>query len=250
MSVHVIVFTPPLEKFNLMKWQWYKEKPLLFKIYNSSLSSEGKSNQSTYSIYKERFPAEWAYQSSHTAALLLCTRRIVVSIQHAHQHTWCNQANKRRGHLQSRETNSNYDFCYVSLVHPFVLLQSHGYGKQFNLYVGDEEAFVDGGKYLNPHFTPPPPRRAGLFIFQPLLFYGTVEAWVFFLFTNLHINRLVFVQATVNVPPCVPDENLHECLTLPPSSQSAPLATRAQTFHSFFMRQNHKSPEVPRESRL
>lgn len=172
MDVHVIVFTPPLEKFDLKKWQWHKEKSLLFKIYNTS-SSFGWEEQSVslLHIYKESFPAEWAYQSSHTAALLLCAHCIVVSIQHARQHTWCNQANKRRGHLQSRETNSNYDFRYVSLLYPFVLLHSHSYGKQFNLHVGDEEAFVDSGKYLDPHFVPPPPRRAGLLIFHPLVVF-------------------------------------------------------------------------------
>lgn len=68
--------------------------------------------------------------------------------------TWSTQPNKHQSHLLSRETNSNYHFCYVSLVQPFVLLQRHGYGKQFNLYVGDEEMFVDGGKCPNPHFTP------------------------------------------------------------------------------------------------
>lgn len=47
-------------------------------------------------------------------------------------------------------TNSNYNF-YVSLVNPFVVLQSHGYGKQLNLHV--KEVHVDEGKDFNPHFS-------------------------------------------------------------------------------------------------
>lgn len=34
-----------------IKWQWHKENPFLFKINNTSLFSERKSNQSTYSTF-------------------------------------------------------------------------------------------------------------------------------------------------------------------------------------------------------
>lgn len=40
------------------------------------------------------------------------------------------------------ETNSNHNFCYVSLVNPFVLLQSQGYGKQLNLHVYEMKKFM------------------------------------------------------------------------------------------------------------
>lgn len=36
----------------------------------------------------------------------------------------CNEPNKHQSHLLSRETNSNYDFCYVSLLNPFVVPRS------------------------------------------------------------------------------------------------------------------------------
>lgn len=80
MDVHVIVFTPPLEKFDLTKWQWHKEKSLLFKIYNTS-SSFGWEEQSVslLHIYKESFPAEWAYQSS--IQLLSCYALIALLSQ-------------------------------------------------------------------------------------------------------------------------------------------------------------------------
>lgn len=135
------------KKIYLMKWQWCKGNPFLFQINNTSLSSEGRNNQSTCSTFTW---SAWLQKEVITAALLLCAWLIVVSIQHARQHTWCNQPNKHQSHLLSRETNSNYHFCYVSLVHPFVLAQSHGYGKQFNLYVGDEEMFADGENILIP----------------------------------------------------------------------------------------------------
>ena len=40
------------------------------------------------------------------------------------------------------ETNNNYDFCYVSLVNPFVLSQSHRYGKQLNFHVWDMRKYM------------------------------------------------------------------------------------------------------------
>lgn len=40
------------------------------------------------------------------------------------------------------ETNSNYNFCYISLVNPFVLLQSYGYGKQLNLHVYEMKKYM------------------------------------------------------------------------------------------------------------
>ncbi len=51
-----------------------------------------------------------------------------------------NQTNTKA--ICNPETNSNYDFCYVSLVNPFVLLQSQRYGKQFNLHVKEMKKCV------------------------------------------------------------------------------------------------------------
>lgn len=50
----------------------------------------------------------------------------------------CNEPNKHQSHLPSRETNSNYDFCYVSLLKPFVLPPSHGDGNSLICVRGEE----------------------------------------------------------------------------------------------------------------
>lgn len=51
-----------------------------------------------------------------------------------------NQANA--GAVCHPATNSNYDFCSVSLVRPFVLVPSRGYGKHFNLYVWEMKKYM------------------------------------------------------------------------------------------------------------
>lgn len=55
--------------------------------------------------------------------------------------TYCamNQTNTKA--ICYSATNSNYDF-YVSLVNPFVVLQSHGYGKQLNLHVKEMKKYM------------------------------------------------------------------------------------------------------------
>lgn len=142
-------FHSATRKGHLMKWQWCKEKPFLFNIYNTSLSSEGKSNQSTYSTFtrsaslqNELIKAAIQPLSCYALVALLSQFNMHVSTHGATKQTNAKAICNPERRIAITIFATSHWFTHLFFCRAMAM-------EKFNLYVGDDEAFVDGVKKIS-----------------------------------------------------------------------------------------------------